>query len=127
MTDRHNNNKINKKYLATQWEMTKQPLNSIIAAILIVFTKGKEQNRTDVNKFNMYGLVRMLGKSTKIRSARVEPKRKERSFSTQLISQERVMLWRLTALREMDLSSFSAQMLGMATGRVRAGFFYTRT
>ena len=37
----------------------------------------------------MYGLVRMLGKSTKIRSVGVEPKRKERSFSTQLISQEK--------------------------------------
>ena len=36
----------------------------------------------------MYGLIRMLGKSTKIRSAGAKPERKERSFSTQLISQE---------------------------------------
>ena len=53
----------------------------------------------------------MLGKSTKIRFARAKPERKERSFSTQLISQEKVLPWRLTALRETDLSGFSAQRL----------------
>ena len=59
----------------------------------------------------MYGLVRMLGKSTKVRSAGAKLERKEHSFSTQLISQEKVLPWRLTALRETSLSSFSAQML----------------
>ena len=47
VADRHNNNKINKKYLATQWEMTKQPLNSITTAILNVFVaEGKEHNKS---------------------------------------------------------------------------------
>ena len=57
----------------------------------------------------MYGLIRMLGKSTKIRSAGAKPERKERSFSTQLISQEKVMSWRLTALKETDLSGFCTE------------------
>ena len=59
----------------------------------------------------MYGLIRMLGKSTKIRFAGAKPERKEHSFSTQLISEEKVLPWRLTALRETDLSGFSAQIL----------------
>ena len=54
----------------------------------------------------MYGLIRMLGKSTKVRFAGAKPERKERSFLTQLISQEKVLPWRFTALREMDLSGF---------------------
>ena len=72
---------------------------------------GRERTEQKILNINTHGLVRMLGKSTKIRSTGVEPKRKERSFSTQLISQERVLPWRLTALRETDLSGFSAQML----------------
>ena len=71
---------------------------------------------SNINRF--YGrerteqrLKNMVGKSIKIWSVGVEPKRKERSFSTRLISQERVLSWRLTVLRETDLSGFSAQML----------------
>jgi len=72
---------------------------------------GRERTEQKILNINTHGLVRMLGKSTKIRSAGAEPKRKERSFSTQLISQEKVLPWRLTALRETNLSGFSAQML----------------
>ena len=59
---------------------------------------------------NTHGLVRILGKSIKIQSAGAEPKRKECSFSTQSISQEKVLPWRLTALRVTVLSGFSTQM-----------------
>ena len=71
----------------------------------------RERTEQKILNINTHGLVRMLGRSTKIQSAGAEPKRKERSFSMQLISQERVLPWRLTALRETDLSGFSAQML----------------
>ena len=91
--------------------MTKQPLNSITAAILIVFFCGMERIEQKILNINTHGLVRILGKSIKIQSMGAEPKRKERSFSMQLISQERVLPWRLIALGESDLSGFSAQML----------------
>ena len=71
----------------------------------------RERTEQKLKNINIYGLVRMLGKSIKIRSAGAEPKRKERSFSTRLISQEIVLSWRLTVLRETDLSGFSTQML----------------
>ena len=45
-----------------------------------------------------------MKKSTKIWFAGAKLERKERSFSTQLISQEKVLSWRLTALRETDLN-----------------------
>ena len=35
------------KYLATKWETTKQPSHIIIAAIIIIFAEGKEQNRNE--------------------------------------------------------------------------------
>ena len=35
------------KYLATQWEMTKQPSHTITTAIVIIFAEGKEQNRNE--------------------------------------------------------------------------------
>ena len=69
---------------------------------------------------NMYGLIRMLGKSTKVRSAGAKPERKDCSFSTQLISQEKVLSWRLTALREIGLSGFLHR--GSLRFSQRAGF-----
>ena len=33
--------------MATQREMTKQPSHTITAAIIIIFTEGKEQNRNE--------------------------------------------------------------------------------
>ena len=72
---------------------------------------GRERTKQKLTNIKMYGLVSMIGKSTKIWSAGAKPKRKERSFSTQLISQKKVLPWRLTALRETDLSGFLAQML----------------
>ena len=57
---------------------------------------------------------------TKIQSAGAKPQREERSFSTQSISQERVLPWRFTALKEMGLSGFSAQILSRFSQR--AGF-----
>ena len=86
--------------------MTKLPLNSITTAILIVFFCGMERIEQKILNINTHGLVRILGKSIKIQSAGVEPQRKEHFFSTQSISQERVLLWRLTALRETGLSGF---------------------
>ena len=71
----------------------------------------RERTEQKILNINTHELVRILGKSTKIRSTGAKLKRKERSFSTQSISQERVLSWRLTALRETDLSGFSAQML----------------
>ena len=35
------------KYLATQWEMTKQPSHIITAAMIIIFMEGKEHNRNE--------------------------------------------------------------------------------
>ena len=37
----------------------------------------------------MYGLIKNVRKSTKVQSVGTKPERKERSFSTQLISQEK--------------------------------------
>jgi len=86
--------------------MIKQPLNKVTAALLIIyffFTEGKESVQK-LTSINMYELIKMLGKSTTVRSAGAKLKRKERSFSTQLISQEKFLPWRLTVLRETDLS-----------------------
>ena len=99
--------------------MTKLPLNSITTAILIVFFCGMERIEQKILNINTHGLVRILGKSIKIQSMGAEPKRKERSFSTQSISQERVLPWRLTALRETSLSGFSAQMFLRFSQRAR--------
>ena len=64
--------------------MTKQPLNTITAAILIILRKGRTEQK--LTSINIYGLIRMLGKSTKVQSVGAKSERKERSFSTQLIS-----------------------------------------
>ena len=45
MTDRHNNNKIN-KISGHSWEMTKQPSNTT-TGIIITFTEGKEHNENE--------------------------------------------------------------------------------
>ena len=68
--------------------MTKQPLNTITAAILIIFY-GRERTEQKLISINMYGLIRMFGKSTKVRSAGAKLERKERSLLMQLISQEK--------------------------------------
>ena len=51
--------------MATQWEMIKQPLNTITAAITIIFTEGKEQNRSEQVLIYIYGLIKMLGNQLK--------------------------------------------------------------
>ena len=68
--------------------MIKQPLNTITAAITIIFTEGKEQNRSEQVLIYIW-VIQNVRKSTKVRSAGAKPERKERSFSTQLISQEK--------------------------------------
>ena len=88
--------------------MIKQPLNTITAAITIIFTEGKEQNRSEQVLIYIW-VNQNVRKSTKVRSAGAKPERKERSFSTQLISQEKVMSWRLIALKETDLSGFCTE------------------
>ena len=109
VADRHNNNKINK--ISGHSVGNDQTTLEHNYSSNINHFYGRERTEQKLKNINIYGLVRMLGKSIKIWSAGAEPKRKERSFSTRLISQERVLPWRLTALRETDLSGFSAQML----------------
>ena len=52
-----------------------------------------------------------MKKSTKVWSVRAKPERKERSFSMQLIFQEKVLPWRLAALRETDLNGLCIEAL----------------
>ena len=48
-----------------------------------------ERIEQKILNINTHGLVRILGKSTKIQSTEAEPQREERFFSMQSISQEK--------------------------------------